>query len=289
MGASVKSESAVASAPMWEEELGAAADLAKRAGTILLEVYASDFKVHFKHGTDPVTDADRRANAFLVEELQERFPDDGIVAEESAHHGEALSRPRCWFVDPLDGTREFVARNGEFAVMLGLAVDGRATAGVVFQPVTNKLYRGSVGHGAQLEHAGTVRELTVSERDLPSQLELIVSRSHRPRGTDEIVRRLGIQRERPSGSVGLKIGFIAEREADLYVHLSGRAGKWDTCGPEAILRAAGGRFTDLAGHAVDYREPNLAAAGGILACNAAAYDAVLPVVRAVSNELGFPS
>jgi len=114
-----------------------------------------------------------------------------------------------------------------------------------------------------------------------------VSRSHRPAGTDEVMRRLGIRQERPSGSVGLKIGCIAERTADLYVHLSARASKWDACGPEAILRAAGGRFTDLLGADFDYRQPDLRASRGILGCNAAAFETVLPVVRAIAEERGF--
>src|SRR4051812_41881800 len=133
---------------MFDRELEIAALLARQAGAILLEVYASDFKVDFKSGTDPVTDADLRANTFLVDALRQHFPGDGVVAEESANHGKDLSCRRCWFVDPLDGTREFVARNGEFAVMLGLAIDGRAQVGVVYQPVTDKLYTGAIGMGA---------------------------------------------------------------------------------------------------------------------------------------------
>jgi 3'(2'), 5'-bisphosphate nucleotidase len=272
---------------MLQQELAVAAELARQAGQILLEVYASEFKVDFKFGTDPVTDADRRANAFLVSELRARFPEDGIVAEEDLDHGQALSRERCWFVDPLDGTREFVARNGEFAVMLGLAIEGRASLGAVYQPVTDKLYVGGLGSPAHLEHAGQRRRLTVSERDQPADLKLIVSRSHRSPGTDAIVQRLGIRAEKPSGSVGLKIGCIAERDADLYVHLSARASKWDACGPEAILRAAGGRFTDLFGADFDYRERDLGTRRGILACNAASFERVLPTVHAVAESIGF--
>jgi 3'(2'), 5'-bisphosphate nucleotidase len=272
---------------MLDEELATVADLARQAGRILLEVYASNFKVDFKAGTDPVTDADRRANDFLVRGLSQRFPLDGIVAEESEQDDRALDHERCWFVDPLDGTREFVARNGEFAVMLGLAIRGRASLGVVFQPVTGKLYCGRVGGRARLEQDGQVRELVVSDHSSPGDLGLVVSRSHRPGGTDELMRRLGIRQEKPSGSVGLKIGCIAERDADLYVHLSARASKWDACGPEAILRAAGGRFTDLLGAEFDYREPDPRASRGILACNSAAFEAVAPVVRELAEERGF--
>lgn len=272
---------------MLDEELATAIALARDAGRILMDVYASNFSVDYKHGTDPVTDADRRANTFLVAGLRERFPADAIVAEEDLAHADASASERCWFVDPLDGTREFVARNGEFAVMLGLAVMGRATLGVVYQPVSDKLYSGVVGAGARLERKGVVQELRVSERTASDGLRLVVSRSHRSRGTDEIVERLAISDEQPSGSVGLKIGWIAERAADLYVHTSTRASKWDACGPEAILRAAGGRFTDLLGDDFDYREPDLGAQRGILACNEVAFGTVLAVVRTVAQDLGF--
>ena len=272
---------------MLKTESQAAADLAREAGRLVMEVYASDFSVNFKTEADPVTEADKRVNQMLVTALHERFPDDGIVAEESAEYGDALRRKRCWFVDPLDGTKEFIAKNGEFSVMIGLTIDGLAQVGAVYQPVLDKLYLGVVGQGAALIEKGGRRELFVSDVKQPSELALVVSRSHRSKTIDEVVRRLGIHRESISGSVGLKVGKIVERTADLYVHISDRSSKWDACGPDAILRAAGGRFTDLFGADIDYRDSNMANARGILACNAVAFDAVLPAVRAVASEAGF--
>jgi 3'(2'), 5'-bisphosphate nucleotidase len=272
---------------MLEPELEAASELARDAGRILLEIYATDFGVDFKSASDPVTEADRRADAFLVQGLRARFPGDAIVAEESAAHGDAAALSRCWFVDPLDGTKEFIAKNGEFSIMLGLAIDGRAVLGAVYQPVGDKLYRGVVGQGAELVQAGRRSALRVSECADAASLGLVVSRSHRPAQTGELVARLGITRERPSGSVGVKVGLIAQREADLYVHLSGRSSKWDACAPDAILRASGGRFSDLFGDDIDYRAPGVLNARGLLACNAAAWDAVLPVVRDVARQAGF--
>ncbi|MFI5308611.1 MAG: 3'(2'),5'-bisphosphate nucleotidase CysQ [Polyangiales bacterium] len=272
---------------MFEAELEAASTLARAAGRAVLEVYGSELHVELKGGADPVTEADRNANTLLVQGLRAHFADDGIVAEEGSDQADGASRPRCWFVDPLDGTKEFIARNGEFSVMLGLAIEGRAVLGVVYQPVGDTLYRGVIGQGAQLEQRGALRPLTVSELAEPARLKLVVSRSHRSSKTDAVVQRLGITAERPSGSVGLKVGCIVKREADLYVHISDRSSKWDACGPEAILRAAGGRFTDLLGRPIDYRENDLRNASGLLACNAAAFDAVLPVVSAVAREAGF--
>jgi 3'(2'), 5'-bisphosphate nucleotidase len=226
-------------------------------------------------------------NAFLVKELRARFPEDGIVAEETIEQGDALAKRRCWFVDPLDGTKEFIAKNGEFSVMIGLAVDGASTVGVVYQPSKDKLYRGVVGEGASLEEGGSVRPLRVSEQSDPSKLRLVVSRSHRPESIEQIMAKLGATEEMPSGSVGIKVGLIAEQASDLYVHVSDKSSLWDACGPEAVLRAAGGRFVHVDGSAVQYRASKMANEKGILACNSAAYEPVLSAVHEVSRAVGF--
>ncbi len=271
---------------MFDREIAEASRIARQAGAILLEVYRTDFPVAYKDESDPVTEADTRANAYIVEELRKAFVDDGIVAEESELESDALSARRCWYVDPMDGTREFVARNGEFAVMIGLAVDGVASVGVVYQPVKDRLYAGAVGGEAFLETGGERTPLRVSEVSDPAELQLVVSRSHRNRAVDDVVHQLGIRHETTIGSVGLKTALIAAREADLYVHISSRSSKWDACGPEALLKAAGGRFTDLAGEPYRYPGPDMRNLRGILACNAAAYDAVLPVAREAARSAG---
>lgn len=271
---------------MLDREIAEAARIARRAGAILMEIYATDFNVAYKAEADPVTEADTRANAYIVAELRNAFPGDGIVAEENEDISDALRPGRCWYVDPLDGTREFVARNGEFSVMLGLAFDGVSTAGVVYQPETDKLYSGVVGAGAFLEERGARRALNVSEVAKPSELKLVVSRSHRNQAVAEVVDRLGISQETSSGSVGLKAGLIAEREADVYVHISDRSSMWDACGPEAVLKAAGGRFTDLEGNPYRYGGTDMRNRKGILACNAAAYDSVLPVAHEAARSIG---
>ena len=271
---------------MLDREVEEAARITREAGAIVMEIYATDFSVSYKEMSDPVTEADTRANAYIVGELKKAFPDDGVVAEEAEDQSDALRSGRCWYVDPLDGTAEFVARNGEFAVMLGLAIDGVATAGVVYQPDKDKLYAGVVGHGAYLEERGARRSLKVSDVADPSRLRLVVSRSHRNEAVERVIERLGINRETVSGSVGLKAGLIAEQQADLYVHISDRSSAWDACGPEAVLKAAGGRFTDLAGNPYCYGGTDMRNRNGILACNAAAYDIVLPVAREAARAAG---
>ena len=174
--------------------------------------------VRWKDPTEPVTEADRAVNAYLVKQLAQLFPEDGLLAEESKDDLSRLHRRRVWIVDPLDGTAEFIARNGEFVIMIGLAVDGQPVAGVVYQPIDDVLFAAALGQGAFVEEFGEHRSLKVSaERDL-SKLRLVVSRSHRPALVDSVISRMGLQRERSIGSVGLKIGLIARGQAEFYVH-----------------------------------------------------------------------
>ena len=264
---------------MLERELEVAAQAARQAGKILLSLYDTQYVVELKSGSDPVTEADRRANTFIVDRLSSEFPTDGIVAEETADLGDALSKARRWYVDPLDGTKEFIAKNGEFSVMIGLTIDGEAKLGVVYQPVTEKLYSGVIGEGAFLEQAGAKSVLRVTDEAVAENLRLVVSRSHRSKVTDEIAKRLGISRETSSGSVGLKVGLIAEQLADVYVHPSDKSSAWDACAPEAILRAAGGRFTQMTGAGYRYESSDMQNRGGILACNAAAFETVVAVTK----------
>ena len=272
---------------MLDRELVEAVKLAREAGSVLMEIYATEFDVELKGENNPVTVADQRVNELLVSRLRDAFPSDGVVAEETADTSDALRRGRCWYVDPLDGTKEFIAKNGEFSVMIGLAVDGEARLGVVYRPVGDKLFRGVIGDSAFLEEAGRTYALGVTATTTPADLRLVVSRSHRSASTDELVEMLGIQHETQSGSVGLKVGLIAQREADLYVHLSEHSYAWDACAPDAILRSAGGSFTDLGGEPFVYGGESLQNSRGILACNSAdTLAAVLPTVRKLAAERG---
>ncbi|WP_338867585.1 3'(2'),5'-bisphosphate nucleotidase CysQ [Myxococcus stipitatus] len=268
-------------------ELDTARSVAREAGALLLQVYATPFAVENKAGgMGPVTEADTRANALIVEALHRAFPSDGVVAEESDDNSAASRFERCWFVDPLDGTQEFVHRNGEFAIHIGLAVGGRPVLGVVYRPVGDLLYSGVVGQGGFVETAGARRELHVSDVAEPAALRLVVSRSHRAKLTDQVVARLGITQERESGSVGVKCGLLAEAAADLYLHVSPKSYRWDNCAPEAVLRSAGGILTDLGGTPYRYDGTELQNVRGLLACNAAAFPRVQPVVAAFAREAG---
>ncbi|WP_437677716.1 3'(2'),5'-bisphosphate nucleotidase CysQ family protein [Sorangium sp. So ce131] len=272
-----------------DKELDEIVRIARAAAAVVMEVYATPFTVELKGPGDPVTRADREANALICRALEAAFPGDAILAEESVPSGEELAarfqQERVFFVDPLDGTREFADRNGEFAVMIGLAVRGRAALGVVVMPTTGEALAGRADAGLAFLEArdGSRRPLAVSSVSAPGDATLIVSRSHRPKLVEPLLARLGITKLVPCGSVGVKIARIATGEVDLYVHGGGGAKLWDSCAPEAVLRAAGGRFTDLAGAPIDYAGPGLKLDRGIIATNGALQDAVVAAAR---PELG---
>lgn len=275
----------------YEHEIRVATELARAAGAVLLEHYYSPFLVEQKINAldelEEVTAADRAANELIVTRLQQEFPDDGILAEESTDSGRRLGKNRVWLIDPMDGTKNFIARDGDFAVQIGLAVGGESVVGVVYQPVRGVLYRAARNQGAWMEsEAGVAIRLWVSKQTQPGEMILASSRSHRGPRMDHVVSAFGFKHETRRGSVGVKIGLIAEKQADLYLHLSPSTKQWDTCGPEAILTEAGGRVTDLFGQPLRYNGPRIDNRNGIVATNGAAHDMVIENLAPLLREFG---
>lgn len=253
------------------------AHLAERAAAEILDVYNAPFSVEFKGPKDPVTLADKRANELIVSALMREFPGVPIVAEESpaedyAHY---VGAERAFFIDPVDGTSEFVKKTGEFCIMLGYVERGQAVLGVIDAPVLGLRFEGVVGHGARVvSRDGSTRPLAVSA--LPfADGTAVVSRSHRSEATDAALDRVGIGQREPYGSAGLKAMRVADGSALLYLHAGYAGARWDAAAPEAIARAAGASYTDLFGSAYRYDEPALANDRGVLALPAARRDEAL--------------
>lgn len=238
--------------PDLSHEIEIASILARKAGEIIIKIYQEDFAVQYKGANDPVTEADQQANTIIVEGLHTHFPQDVIVAEESPLPSTSLTQGRVWYVDPLDGTKEFIAGNGEFSVMIGLTIDARAKLGVVYWPIRDHLYAGITDKAAWVEHHGISRMLQAIQSKNSSDLVLVTSRSHRSPVLSTIQQTLHIKEEQHMGSVGLKISHIAQGEADVYIEPGPYTMAWDACAPEAILRGAGGCFTDIHGNPVLY-------------------------------------
>lgn len=249
------------------KELEIAQRLARDAGRILMDFYRGETRVEWKGQDDPVTAADQAANEMLVRELSRHFPHDAILSEEAPDDRSRLEHERVWMVDPMDGTKQFIERVGEFAVMIGLAIDGEAKLGVVYHPSLDRMYYGASGVGAFVEEHLTTKRLRVAPIEDPAEMIAAMSRSHHSPVVDLILAQLGVPGRLRSGSVGLKFGLIAEGRAHVYVHLSSRTNQWDTCGPEAILREAGGVVTDAHGEPLRYNLPEVRNLRGLIASN----------------------
>ena len=278
----------------FERELRVATELAVRAGEAALKFYGGPLRVEHKEEFDePVTQADRVVNELIVRRLGEEFPGDGVLAEESVDTERRLSRERVWMVDPLDGTKGFIAGTGDFAVQIGLAVAGRSVLGVLYAPATDVLYWAARGHGSWVlrptSEAGKsmqAERLHVTRETNLARMRLAESRSHRGPRMESIVRALGVRAEVKSHSVGIKVGLLVERQCDLYIHVSPKTKQWDTCAPEAVLAEAGGRMTDLWGEPLRYNTPDVLNRNGVVASNGAAHAVVVERIRPLLAEFG---
>jgi 3'(2'), 5'-bisphosphate nucleotidase len=225
--------------------------LALEAGAAIMEVYRRpELDVRAKSDASPVTEADEAADALIAAGLRSAFPDVPLVTEEQAatHSGAADS---FLIVDPLDGTKEFVQRRGDFTVNIAYVERGAPVAGVVYAPARGRLFY-TDGRGHAVEETGpfgpepgSVRPISVARPDTAA-LRVVASKSHRDAATDAYIARYPVAEFRSAGS-SLKFCLVASGEADLYPRL-GRTMEWDTAAGDAVLRAAGGRcvrFDDL--------------------------------------------
>ncbi len=226
--------------------------LALEAGDAIMKIYeADDFDVKQKSDDSPVTVADEAADRLISEGLREAFPDTALVTEEQAEtHDQDLDT--FLIVDPLDGTKEFINRRGDFTVNIALVEDGVPTRGVVYAPARGRLfYTDSVGAAVEeegpfdIETPGETRKLKVGTPD-NSALMVVASKSHRDAETDAYIGRYAVRDTTSAGS-SLKFCLVATGEADLYPRL-GRTMEWDTAAGHAVLTGAGGRVVRFDDH-----------------------------------------
>jgi 3'(2'), 5'-bisphosphate nucleotidase len=232
--------------------------IVRAAGALVMEVYATAFEVASKHDRSPVTEADHRAEALIEAALARLTPQVPIVCEEAVGAGRVPTlAQRFWLVDPLDGTREFVARNGEFTVNVALVSAGRAVLGVVFAPARGCLFAAVTGAEAFVEDGSGRRTPLRCRRPPNAGLTVVSSRSHGDEAAlDAYLAGRPIAARRSAGS-SLKFCLVAGGEADIYPRF-GRTMEWDTAAGHAILDAAGGRVTDLEGVELRYGKQGLA-------------------------------
>ncbi|MGB5337126.1 MAG: 3'(2'),5'-bisphosphate nucleotidase CysQ [Woeseiaceae bacterium] len=228
--------------------------LSRHAGDAILEVYATKFEVQSKDDESPLTQADLASNRRIVAGLQSLTPELPIISEESGlpDFEERSGWQRYWLIDPLDGTKEFVNRNGEFTVNIALIDNHRPVLGVVHVPVQGKTYVGCEGVGAELRVGDLpARPIRVSAASC-DPVRVVGSRSHRGASLDAYLERLGAYEMVPMGS-SLKFCVVAEGGADLYPRL-GPTSEWDTAAAQAVVEQAGGSVVTLDGNPMTYNE-----------------------------------
>ena len=227
--------------------------VAEAAAADILDVYARDFDVERKQDSTPLTEADLSAHRRIVAGLRALTPDIPVLSEESAEACIALRKQwsRYWLVDPLDGTREFVKKNGEFSVNIALIDDGVAVFGAIQQPVTSLVWYGAPGQGAYRREEG--RDIAIATRQPASApLRIAASRSHRDTRTEAVIARFPDAEVVGLGS-SLKFCRIAQGDIDLYPRF-GPTSEWDTAAGQATLEAAGGAVVDPQGRPFRYNQ-----------------------------------
>jgi 3'(2'), 5'-bisphosphate nucleotidase len=228
--------------------------IARRAGAAILEIYRKDFAVLTKDDKSPVTEADVAAEAVILEGLRKLTPDIPVIAEEEVAAGRMPAHNgRFWLVDPLDGTKEFIKKNGQFTVNIGLVENGKPIAGVLYVPVLEKLYSAADGAATMSIAEGAPQPIHCRKPD-SAGLIVLASASHRDAESfDKFIARFTVAEIKRSGSA-LKYGLLAEGAADIYPRF-GRTMEWDTAAGHAILNAAGGCLTLVDGTPLTYGKP----------------------------------
>jgi 3'(2'), 5'-bisphosphate nucleotidase len=263
--------------------------IAGRASDILQSYYRQDSNtpnLDIQEQKDgPVTAADVAVNSYILDELQSVLGNTefGYLSEETyksylAANGQIpLPQSWVWIIDPLDGTRDFIDRTGEFAVHIALVYQGRPVLAVVAWPEQQKIYYAMRDAGAFVESRdGSVVKLEVSARNIVADLSIVTSRSHRDDRFNQLLQKLPCQNQLAVGSIGCKIATIVEQNADVYIALSGKSAPkdWDLAAPELILTEAGGQFTRFDGSALQYNRGDVSQWGGLLASNGCCHGAI---------------
>ena len=229
--------------------------VAREAGSAILKIYATDFDVRHKADRSPVTDADLQAERIIVAALSELTPEIPIVSEEAASESETPSiGDLFWLVDPLDGTREFVRRSGEFTVNIALVQQRRPALGLIYAPALGRLYAGADSFGSFFESDGQRRRIEC-RRPSPEGLAVVTSRSHQDPASWGVLLGARSVASRLTAGSSLKFGLVASGEVDAYPR-TGRTWEWDTAAGHAIVAAAGGRVTCADGAELHYGKPN---------------------------------
>lgn len=271
-------------------------EAARRAALVawneIAHFYQGEFRVYEKEGEGPATDADLLADQVIRRELQRDFPEEayGYLTEETENQESRFSKDDVWIIDPIDGTREFIAGRDDFAVQIGL-VRREADAwnpllGVVYMPRTGQIYGAIRGEGCWGEDAATgkKRMLRVNQVAKLADAQLVMTRNEPGRALQRALGRLDAGGVYQLGSLGVKVVELLEGRASLYLNTARASCKeWDVCAPEILLTEAGGRITNLRGAPMGYVCRDYVVRWGLLASNGVLHNAALQALAPVDE------
>lgn len=276
--------------PPTNPELDAAKAIARAAWEHIRPYYKGEYAVTEKPD-GPATDADLAANAFIVGALSERFPNDGMLSEESEDNEERLTCERVWIVDPIDGTKDFIEGTDDFAIHIGLVErageEYLPQLGVVYQPVGDLLHFACRDQGAWVEDGqGKVERLRVSTVSERSEMTAVITRSHRTERFLVLMDRLGPRKTVTMGSMGKKMMQVARGAAEFYLNNArGMCKEWDIAPPAVIVEEAGGTVTDLRGRPLAYNRKDPRNHDGLLVSNGPNHESLRRDVLRIEQEL----
>jgi len=252
---------------MYSKYIDVCKKAAVEAGEKIMEIYATDFDstVEYKADNSPLTIADKSANEIIVKALRDNFPEVSLLSEESALDETRFSNDLCFIVDPLDGTKEFIKKNGEFTVNIALAYKHKAVMGVIYVPVKKLLYFAAVDYGAFKEENGKVTQIAVTDK--MDNLVLVASKSHASDKLKALIsKKKHLIKETVSAGSALKGTLVAEGKADIYYRYA-LCSEWDTAAMQCIVEQAGGIFRQMDGSEMTYNRKSSINEKGFYAIN----------------------
>lgn len=281
-----------------EEILAIARDISWGAAEILHSYYHgtaqdSNLQVQYKQN-EPVTVADVAVSKYILQRLQAALGDEDFayICEETYQSALPQDNSKLvWVIDPLDGTRDFIDKTGDYAIHIALVKNHRPILTVVAVPEAEKIYYATKGGGTFVDTPKTSVPVKITSDKHIEDLILVVSRSHRNERLNYLLQHLPCQTHKSVGSVGCKIATILEQQADIYISLSGKSAPkdWDIAAPELILTEAGGKFTRFDGSPLQYNTGDINQWGGLLASNTKYHENLCNVAQRILAQIDNPN
>ena len=253
---------------MWEKELQAAIEAGLKARVKIMEIYNKGFDVEIKEDDSPVTIADKTADKIIREHLHNAFPAHAFLTEESEDNEERLNNDYVWIVDPIDGTKDFVAKNGEFSVNIGLSYKHKAVLGVILIPVTGEIYYGVEGMGSFYLKNKDAKPVKIHVNDKTKDLTTLTSNFHHNQNEIDVLNKHSdvITKQVHVGAT-IKGCWIACGKAEHHYRYSSNTKEWDTCAMQVIVEQAGGYLLKFDGTPIRYNREDVYNRDGYIICN----------------------